>query len=316
MLRSALLFVVLALVVLAVMTGSLNAGPVSALGNYGQAVLDAGPVGYWRLETNEGTIAADTAEAPGHPQDGPQDGVYQDMSLADRGQPGPRPTDLVNGQPLLGFAADNHAPNFQGDEDGNGNDVVLIPDDGNLDFAAGGAFSVEAWIKAPPGQEHGSPIAAKGTGNGGETFAVDVVDDKFRVYGWDSQGGLAFHVHTDAMVNGDWQHVAATADVSQGQAKFYVNGQEVGSAPTNGLDFVSNNHEVSVGSRQSADDLYDLNLGGLLDEVAIFDRALSGAEVQAHFDAAFVPIPEPSTLMLSLPGLISVAGFARRRRRA
>ncbi|GAF99208.1 unnamed protein product, partial [marine sediment metagenome] len=114
----------------------------SALGNFGQVALDAGPVGYWRLETNEGTTAADTANAVGAPQDGPQDGVYQDMSLFDRGQPGPRPTDLVDGQPLLGFAEDNYAADFQGDQDG-GNDVVLIPDDGTLDFSVGGAFSVE-----------------------------------------------------------------------------------------------------------------------------------------------------------------------------
>jgi len=101
---------------------------------------------------------------------------------------------------------------------------------------------------------------------------------------------------------------------------FYVNGVNVASAPGAAVDpQMSNNHEVSIGSRrsmvteQNPDPAYDLSFVGLIDEVALYDHALSAADVEAHFAAAFVPIPEPSTLMMALVGLISLAGFARRR---
>ena len=72
--------------------------------------------------------------------------------------------------------------------------------------------------------------------------------------------------------------------------KFYVNGQDVGSADAPAA-FVGNDHEVSIGSRQNFDsDLYSMNFDGLIDEVVIYDYALSGVDVLAHFDAAFVPI--------------------------
>ena len=97
--------------------------------------------------------------------------------------------------------------------------------------------------------------------------------------------------------------------------KFYVNGEEAGVEDAV-VGLMDNDHEVSIGSRQQLNTggPYNWGIDGLIDEVAIYDRALSGADVQAHFDAAFVPIPEPSTLMLTLVGLISLAGFARRRR--
>ena len=288
----------------------------SAPGNYGQTVLAAGPVAYWRLETNEGTIAADTADAAGPPQLGPQDGAYQDMNPHDRGQPGPRPSDLVDGQPLLGFAADNHAADFQGNA-GFGNDVVLAADDGSLDFSTGGAFSVEAWVKAPTGQENAGAVIAKGTGGGGETFAIDMVNNAFRFFAWDSTGSVASVVQTTVTADDTWQHIVATADVAAGEMKFYVNGEEaIPAAPSAPLTtLLANSHEVSIGARQlGSGGAYNLNFDGLIDEVALYDHALSGAEVEAHFGAAFVP--EPSTLMPALVGFIGLAGVARKRRRA
>ena len=96
----------------------------AGLGNYGTTVLGSSPVAFWRFETNVDAIL-DSADAPDLPQSGPQNGVYQDISIRDLGQPGPRPSDLVNGQPLLGFDPNNHAVNFQGNGKG-GNDVALF----------------------------------------------------------------------------------------------------------------------------------------------------------------------------------------------
>ncbi|MCH8922046.1 MAG: LamG domain-containing protein [Planctomycetes bacterium] len=52
---------------------------------------------------------------------------------------------------------------------------------------------------------------------------------------------------------------------------------------------------------------------GLIDELVIYDRALTESDAAAHFAAA--QIPEPSTLILAVLGLLGVLGLRRRRRR-
>jgi hypothetical protein len=284
----------------------------SGLANYGRAVLDAQPVAYWRLETNL-SPPTDSADAPGFPQHGPQNGVYQDINAHNLGQPGPRPTDFVNGRPLLGFSAENHAADFQGNADG-GNDVALFADDGNLNMSAGGAFTLEAWVKGSPAQEVGAAVIAKGAGGGDEQFALDIVNGAYRFFAWNGQNpNTPTVLQTGATPDDTWQHVAAVMDIGEGVMQVYVNGQLVGAAAPPST-IVNNAHAVSVGARESQGSInYDHNFDGLIDEVAVYSYALSAQEVQAHFDAAF--IPEPSTMALALIGGMLLAGARLMRRR-
>ncbi|RIK81458.1 MAG: hypothetical protein DCC68_08570 [Planctomycetota bacterium] len=259
--------------------------------NYSQTILAANPVGYWRLgETSTAAGAViDSAGAVGAPQSGPQNGTFTNFNAANLGQPGPRPSDLIGGQALIGFESDNRAPDFQGEADG-GNDVVLIPGAAPLNFATGRRFSLEAWVKAPLGgaQEGGGAILAKGTGGGGEQFAIDLVNGAYRFFLWN--GGVPNTptvIQSGVTPNGAWQHVVGTLDSAALVMRLYVNGQQVGAA-TPPATIVNNTHEVSIGARKNANSSnYDLNFDGVVDEVAIYDRALSAAEVTAHYQAAF-----------------------------
>jgi hypothetical protein len=287
----------------------------SGLGHYGGVVLATEPVAYWRLETNS-SPPLDDANQPGFPQQGSQDGMYQDINPHHLGQPGPRPTDSIGGRPLAGFAADNHAAQFQGSRFG-GNDVALFPDDGNLNMSGGGAFTLEAWVKAPSAQADGdgAAVIAKGAGGGDEQFAIDIVGGAYRFFAWDGQipNNLPAVLQTTARPDDTWQHVVAVMDIGEGRMEFYVNGQLVGSqAPR--ASIVNNLHEVSVGARQAQGSVnYDHNLDGLVDEVAIYGYALSAEQVAAHYEAAFVP--EPSTTVLVVIGGVLLAGGRRFRRR-
>jgi hypothetical protein len=248
---------------------------------YSQAIIGSGPIGYWRLGETSGA-ALDSASTAGA-----QNGTYAGFLASNLGQGGPRPTDLIVAQPLVGFEADNHAPRFAGNADG-GNDVVTIPDPGVFNFAATRIFTLEAWVNGPAAQEGGGPIVAKGTGGGGEQFAVDVVNGNYRFYGWD--GGTPNNaVVANASVGPDntWQHVVAVLDQPAGRMKIYVNGIERGTQ-TPRPTLVNTSHEVSIGARKgSGGPSYDLNFDGRIDEVAIYNRALSPAEILAHFNSAF-----------------------------
>ncbi|MEX2185755.1 MAG: lamin tail domain-containing protein [Pirellulales bacterium] len=260
--------------------------------NYSETILGANPVAYWRLgETSTASGAVlDSASNAGPPQAGAQNGTFAGFNPANLGTAGPRPTDLVGAQPLLGFESDNRAPDFQGANDG-GNDVVLIPDTGSLNFATNRRFTLEAWVKAPQGapQEGGGAILAKGLGGGGEQFAIDLVNGAYRFFLWNGGApNTPSVIQSSASPNGQWQHVVGTFDSAAGIMRLYVNGQQVG-ATTPPATIVNTTHDVSIGARKNQNSSnYDLNFDGQIDEVAIYDRALSPAEVTAHFQAAFV----------------------------
>ena len=247
---------------------------------YAQTILDSGPVAYWRL--GEKTTRAVDSSSRG----GAQDGTYNRILSSNLGQPGPRPTNSFEGRFYLGFESNNAAPRFAGNAD-SGNDVVLIPDSPVLNFADTRSFTLEAWVKGGAVQEAGAAIIAKGTGGGGEQYAVDVVDGKYRFFAWDGGSpNSPFVVSSTTGPDGSWQHVVASLDGASGLMRIWVNGKESGQgvAPPS---LVRNSHEVSIGSRQLADGNYDLNFDGWIDEVAIYDRALAPVEVLAHFEAAF-----------------------------
>lgn len=258
----------------------------AALASYPTAVLASGPVAYWRLgETVNGTVA-DLADLSASPELSSQIGTLQGFAPANLANPGPRPTDTIGGQPLLGFDAANTAPVFQGDNDG-GNDVALFPDDGTLNMAASGnRFTAEAWIKAPSAQESGAAIFAKGNGGGGEQFAFDIVSNRFRIFTRNAAGAATVYQHPSLAPTNTWQHVALTFDSAAGTMRMYVNGADAGGV-TPPPSLLNNTSDVSVGARRQSTGPYDLNLNGSVDEVALYKRALSAAEIAQHYNAAF-----------------------------
>jgi hypothetical protein len=248
---------------------------------YPQTVVQSAPVGYWRLGETSGA-ASDAALASGT-----QDGNYLGFLASNRSQNGPQPMDMVNTQALAGFEANNAAARFAGTGDG-GNDVIIITDPGVFNFAGTRTFTLEAWVNGAAAQEDGAAIIAKGAGGGGEQFAIDVVSGRYRFFCWDAgTPSTPFAASASVGPNNTWQYVVAVLDQPAGRMKIYVNGVQVGTLvprPT----LISTTHEVSIGARQnSGASNYGLNFDGRIDEVAIYDRALSTNEILAHFNAAF-----------------------------
>jgi hypothetical protein len=250
------------------------------------AVLAARPTAYWRFGETTNPVG-DLADVPATPELGPQNGRFVGLAAADLAAAGPRPTDTIGGKPLLGFEAGNTAPRFRGNNHG-GDDVVLFPDDGALNPAPRGSFSFSAWVKGSPDQVDGAAIIAKGTGGGGEQFACDVYDKRFRFFAWNnSSPNSPFGAHSNVQPNGSWQHLVGVCNLAQGIFRLYLNGEPVASTSPSST-IVQSNHPISIGSRTDGPTSpYNLNFNGTIDEVAIFPRALSSAQVQALYQSAF-----------------------------
>ena len=229
---------------------------------YGQLVLSNNPMGYWRLDEKTGTVAHDYLNA--------SNGIY---SYALLGQPG---YNLIDTHTAARF--------------GYSSSTFSCVSNGNLiDFSTSGnaAFSVEAWVNGAA-QNNDNGILTKGTGSGGEQFNLDCGGGShaFRFFVRDAGGGA--HLATSSVVpNSKWYHLVGVCDEANSNVVLYVNGTNAAQGSiTPGSGILSSANPVTFGSRQSGTTTYDLQFAGYMEEVAIYNTALSPAQVKAHFSSA------------------------------
>ena len=242
------------------------------------AAPPAGTISYWKLD--EGTLASPA--------------VYLDSitATANDGQDnGTPPTEAAVS--VVGTALQ-----FDGGLVGTGIDV---PADDSFNWAVDQSFSIECWVR-----RNGALAAANevvvgrddnggnlqwwvgiwGTGGGGTAqTAAFVLFDTGGVAG-DTLSGTTIVAGPGAVVQGAWHHIVAVRDADAGEIYLYVDGAQVPEDTGN---------PVFTGGFASADDLtigYLNNngvgsnfTGGAVDEVALYSRALTPAEVQEHYDA-------------------------------
>lgn len=90
--------------------------------------------------------------------------------------------------------------------------------------------------------------------------------------------------------DGQWKHVAVSVDTRAGKVRLYLNGQPVVIVVVVGPPTVSGRladvSHLFIGQRQALEDGGDLSVcryKGLMDEVEVYNRALSASEIQAIF---------------------------------
>ncbi len=138
------------------------------------------------------------------------------------------------------------------------------------------SFSVAAWVR--PAKVSGAQnILATDTAHSNDGFAFGLSNTSlsFKTY-----GGTTYTFSAGLQAN-RWTHVAAVMD-SANAVSFYVNGifqrKVAGAAPVS----PDTDDILVVGATSSAD-----SFTGLLNDVAVFDRALSASEVQAVMQGRF-----------------------------
>lgn len=184
--------------------------------------------------------------------------------------------------------------------------VVLVPDPvGMFDFSTSLTFTLSAWFRGSSAQVDGAGIICKGFGAGGEQYCFDVYLGNFRFYCRDAAGTNVTTLNTPSQLNNTWQHVVVVFNQPFNRLKFYLNGTEVAST-TPPASLYSNTHDVSIGSRElsiTGSGGYNLPLVSDIDDVRIYDRSLSPADVLVLYNenplpVSFVQPPQSANLFV------------------
>jgi len=173
-----------------------------------------------------------------------------------------------------------HAFNF------NGADFVQIPDAPNLRFT--NAMTVEAWVnlktfRGANGREIVSKFGGPYLNQASYTFSIDPATRKAYFIVNAYAGGTSTTVYSSTTIpTNQWVHLAGTYDGST--VKIYVNGQLSGEAPwTQGI--FSGNNPLVIGCTLQNYSVPTSFFNGLIDEVGLFNRALSASEIQTIYRA-------------------------------
>jgi len=236
---------------------------------YSNIVSSDLPVGWWRLDDAPGsTIAAETISGVD------VGSVYPDVTLGVEGA-------------LLGDADTCAA--FTGYSQGAraGNSRIDVAYDPALNPSV---FSVECWALVTGGAgNYRSAVTSRDTTTGtAYGYTLYAANDNTWQF-WLGNGTTWVAVSGPAIVANQWAHLVGTYDGAT--ASLYVNGVLASSRPVAYVPNAAQRLSIGAGATETVSGNYFFL--GRLDEVAVYANALSVAQVQAHYAAAFQPGAAP-----------------------
>jgi hypothetical protein len=170
--------------------------------------------------------------------------------------------------------------------------VIWVENAGSVDFSGDQSFSISFLAKVDPFSNTGEMnFVLKGdnkndgthlAGGMGKWYSVATKDNELRFAVDDdvtkSQLGVA--IDTSNFSAGEWTHVVAVRDRDQDSLKLYLNGVQVGAIlDETEEDIASPGLPLVIGNYHSGPRL----INGGIDEVGIYDKALSDAEIADLF---------------------------------
>jgi concanavalin A-like lectin/glucanase superfamily protein/galactose oxidase-like protein/Big-like domain-containing protein len=162
------------------------------------------------------------------------------------------------------------------------NDLVSVTDTAALDLSTG--MTLEAWVN-PIALSNWRTVVLKEKPSG-LAYAL-YAHDTARPGAWINTGGADIGTSaTSALPLNTWTHLAATYDGAI--VRIYVNGAQVGSRAMGGAIVAS-----ALPLRIGGNAVWGEYFAGLIDEVRIYNRALTASEIQADMNTPIGPAPPP-----------------------
>src|SRR6185295_1393356 len=152
--------------------------------------------------------------------------------------------------------------------------IVNIADSASLDLTTG--MTLEAWVRPSAVTSKWRDVIFKGD----DIYFLEATStNSSRPAGGAKVGSSNLEAYgTTALVANTWAHLALTYDGAN--LRLYVNGSQVSSAARTGTIQTSTN-PVQIGG----DSIYTQRFAGLIDEVRIYNTALTAAQIQADMNS-------------------------------
>jgi parallel beta-helix repeat protein len=160
-------------------------------------------------------------------------------------------------------------------------DYVNIADDALLDFGSpANPFSIVAWVKTSGGAAAGIVAKARDINSVNMDYRLQMLaTGAIQFTRWNQSAGAVDTVTTSTTVNnGSWHHVAFVNE-GAGSHKLYIDGVLATSSATTWTYDNSNAEPVRIGRDRNGTSS-DAYFNGVIDDVAIIQRALTAAQIQ------------------------------------
>jgi autotransporter-associated beta strand protein len=219
-------------------------------GSHEQLVVSAGPMAFWRFNETNGTVAFDYY--------GGNDAIY--TGGATNGPEAPRPSQFG------GFESDNLAALF------NGTSAYVHGPTGLMNSVS--SFTMVGWIRRAADQN-----ARTGLFGQNDRVEFGYIDNN-TIQLWTDAG---LNLAPNPFPNGNWAHVAVVGEGSPGTARLYTNGVFAASRTHTLPGATQFPFNIGGGGIFDGIGVNGNYFNGQIDEVAVFDKALTADQICALY---------------------------------
>jgi hypothetical protein len=153
------------------------------------------------------------------------------------------------------------------------NDLVNVADTAALDLTTG--MTIEAWVR-PTSLASWRTVVLKERGSG-LSYSLYASNDASRPNGYIRRGSDVAVVGPSSLPLNTWTHLAVTYNATT--LRLFVNGVQVSSRAQTGA-IVTSSNVLGIGGNNAWDEYF----AGMIDEVRIYNRALSQNEIQSDMN--------------------------------